>query len=152
MKDNMKIHLVSKLQEITKELKINEQEYMAKYKELVGDEVQYSNNSNNKQNMLQLNDVNPALQERGKEIETLVKSIEELGQIFKDLQTLVIHQGSILDRIDYNIDTAFDNTKKAHKELVEANNYMKSNCARNSILILLIIIFFEALLLLLKYM
>ena len=41
-------------------------------------------------NMLQLrNDSNPQIQQRGQEIETLVKSIEELGQIFKDLQVLV---------------------------------------------------------------
>jgi syntaxin 16 len=154
MKDNMKIHLINKLQDITKELKLNEQQYMNKYKEFVGDEVNYnSSQTGTNQNMLQLrSDVNPQIQQRGQEIETLVKSIEELGQIFKDLQLLVVQQGSILDRIDHNIDQAFVNTKKAHKELVAANESMKSNCARNSILVLIVIIFVEALLLLIKFM
>jgi len=102
--------------------------------------------------MLEYSDVPENLHKRGQEIDTLVKSIEELGSIFKDLQQLVVHQGSILDRIDHNIDEAFENTKKAHTELVQANESLKSNCARNSILVLIVIIFVESLLLLLKYL
>lgn len=149
----MKIHLISKIQEIIKEVKLNEQQYLSKFKEYVGDENIYNNNdynyNNNKQ--LELKEIPIHIKQRDQEIEALVSSIEELGQIFKDLQTLVIQQGSILDRIDYNIDEAFVNTKKAHKELEEANKYMKNNCARNSILILIVVIFIEALLLMLKF-
>lgn len=156
MKENMKIFLVSRLQEITKDLKLNEQLYMDRYKEYVGEDEVYTNNnasSGNNKAMLSLNSkVDPVLQQRGQEIDTLVKSIEELGNIFKDLQVLVIHQGSLLDRIDYNIEESLVNTKKAHKELVEANENMKSNCWRNSVLMLIIIIFVESLLLLLKYL
>jgi syntaxin 16 len=62
-----------------------------------------------------------------------------------------MEQGTILDRIDYNIETAFDNTKKAHINLEKANKNMEKNCARNTNLILLIIIFIMSILIIFKY-
>jgi len=41
---------------------------------------------------------------RDHEINAIVQSIEELSQIFKELAVLVIDQGTILDRIDYNME------------------------------------------------
>jgi hypothetical protein len=41
---------------------------------------------------------------RDKEIQQIARSIEELSQIFKELAILVIDQGTILDRIDYNME------------------------------------------------
>ena len=38
----------------------------------------------------------------------IVESINELAQIMKDLSVLVIDQGTIVDRIDYNIQTVRD--------------------------------------------
>ncbi|KAK7846758.1 syntaxin-43 [Quercus suber] len=42
-------------------------------------------------------------QEREREINQVVQSVNELAQIMKDLSVLVIDQGTIVDRIDYNI-------------------------------------------------
>ena len=36
----------------------------------------------------------------------------ELSTIFKELSTLIVNQGTILDRIDYNIEVARENTSK----------------------------------------
>ena len=44
------------------------------------------------------------LQERSEEVRKIVESIYELNSIFKDLNQLVILQGSLLDRIDENIE------------------------------------------------
>ena len=40
---------------------------------------------------------------KNKEIEDLVKSINKLSAVYKQLNKLVIEQGSLIDRIDYNI-------------------------------------------------
>jgi len=41
VRDNMKQNLVSKLTDFTRKLKMNEEEYMKKYRELVGDDLNY---------------------------------------------------------------------------------------------------------------
>jgi syntaxin 16 len=155
----MKLNIGSKLRDFTKKFKINEETYVNKYKELVGDENKYqtSNDDNKNSNNNFINDQvlmdnkNDILQKRDKEISTLLTSINELASIFKDLQTLVLEQGTILDRIDYNIDNAVQSTKQATEELRKADKNMKSNCARNANMVLMFVIFVFSVLLLLKF-
>ena len=45
-------------------------------------------------------------QERDREVRSILQSINDLAQIMKDLSTLVIDQGTVLDRIDYNMEQA----------------------------------------------
>ncbi len=47
------------------------------------------------------------------EIQKIVKSISELSAIFRELSVLVIDSGTILDRIDYNMEVAVDNFEAA---------------------------------------
>lgn len=47
--------------------------------------------------------------QRSKEINNIAKSINELAILFKDLSVLVVEQGTILDRIDYNVKEAKEN-------------------------------------------
>ena len=62
-----------------------------------------------------------------------------------------MEQGSILDRIDYNIEVTGDNVLKSKKSLIKANEYHKKNCFRKAILFLLIIIFIEAIFQIFKF-
>ena len=59
--------------------------------------------------------------QREKEIAELAKGIIELADIFKELQTMVIDQGTMLDRIDYNIENMVSHVKGAEKELVQVD-------------------------------
>jgi len=68
------------------------------------------------QKRVQSNDI--AIAQREQEINEIAKGIIELADIFKDLQTMVIDQGTMLDRIDYNVERMVADVKGAEKELV----------------------------------
>ena len=78
--------------------------------------------------------------ERDQEIQQIAKSIEELAHIFKELAVLVIDQGTVLDRIDYNMEQVVETTKKGMSELRKAEKYSKSSRPMKCIIILCILI------------
>ena len=161
IKINMQHTIIQKITDFTKKFKINQELYKKKYKELVGeDDPTYeineslrkdNNDSNNFENFLMTDNINQNLQNRDNELNQLLNSVNDLAQIFKDMQSLVMEQGSILDRIDYNIDIAATNVTTGKKSLVKANEYHKNNCFRNVIIVLIVCIFIEALLLIFKF-
>jgi len=51
------------------------------------------------------------------DIANIVNSVEKIAQQFKQLQVLVIEQGTLLDRIDYNLSKSEENAKKAKQQL-----------------------------------
>ena len=67
------------------------------------------------------------INQRDKEIAAIAKSIGELATIFKELSVLVIDQGTILDRIDYNMEQVNDKVEKGVEELEKAVKYQKSS-------------------------
>lgn len=56
---------------------------------------------------------------------TIVKTITTLNTVYKELQDLVIHQGSLLDRIDENIDSTHLNIEKANEHLTKVQWFDK---------------------------
>jgi syntaxin 16 len=64
--------------------------------------------------------------ERTWEIARIAKSIEGLAVLFKELATLVFEQGTMLDRIDHNMEQAARSTEIAVKELTHAEVNQKS--------------------------
>ncbi|KAK3055407.1 hypothetical protein LTS18_011811 [Coniosporium uncinatum] len=74
-----------------------------------------------KQRQMHAPNANEALiSQREKEIEDIAQGIIELANIFSELQTMVIDQGSMLDRIDYNVERMAVDVKAADKELTVA--------------------------------
>ena len=74
-----------------------------------------------------LEEMNERASEREKEIIKVAQSINELAQLFKELNVLVIEQGTILDRIDYNIEQTSVKVKQGVQELEKADDYSKKS-------------------------
>ncbi|KAH3770010.1 syntaxin-16-like [Dreissena polymorpha] len=81
-----------------------------------------------------------AVQQRDKEIANIVRSIQDLNDIFKDLSQMVVDQGTILDRIDYNIEHASVQVEKGLQQLQKAEKYQKKNRKMYFIFILALVI------------
>ncbi|KAJ1964618.1 Integral membrane protein SED5, partial [Dispira parvispora] len=59
------------------------------------------------------------ISEREREIDEIAMSIATVAEIFKDMQTMVIDQGTLLDRVDYNVEQVVSHVKEANEELDE---------------------------------
>jgi len=53
----------------------------------------------------------------------IIESIRELNQIFREMSILVVEQGTVLDRIDYNIEVTHQRVVAGNQELIKANEY-----------------------------
>ena len=80
------------------------------------------------------------MNQRDEEITRIAKSIEELAQIFKELAVLVIDQGTILDRIDYNMESAVEHVKEGVKQLEKAEEHQKNAMSVKCIIVLVLLI------------
>jgi len=79
------------------------------------------------------------IEEREKQIKEIVKSVKELAQIFNDLSILVYEQGTLIDRIDHNLEITEGYVEEAKNELVKARNYQKKYTNRLCILLLCLV-------------
>uniref|UniRef100_A0A1I8IWA4 t-SNARE coiled-coil homology domain-containing protein n=1 Tax=Macrostomum lignano TaxID=282301 RepID=A0A1I8IWA4_9PLAT len=119
---------------------------------------------------LQLVEDNTALvQQREQEINSVLRSIqtqaaslvstvegakgfEELGEIFTDVARLVVDQGEVIDRIDYNLDQVETRVHEGLQQLKKAEKYQKKNRKMLIILILAaLVVFFTILLVFTKF-
>ncbi|KAI9913324.1 hypothetical protein PsorP6_005745 [Peronosclerospora sorghi] len=87
------------------------------------------------------------INERDQEIQRIATSITELATIFKELAVLVIDQGTVLDRIDYNMEQVLEQTEKGINELEKAEKTQKNSRPMKCIGLLLILIFIMTVLL-----
>ncbi|KAK5656157.1 hypothetical protein OQA88_4917 [Cercophora sp. LCS_1] len=100
------------------------------------------------QKLLRSNDV--VISQREREIEDIAQGIIELADLFRDLQNMVIDQGTMLDRIDYNVERMATDVKEADKEIKIAEGYQKKTTKRKIIFLLLLIIAAMIILLIIK--
>lgn len=90
------------------------------------------------QKMMHSNDT--VIAQREREIEEIAQGIIELSDLFRDLQTMVIDQGTMLDRIDYNVERMHTDVKGADKEIKVASGYQRKTTKRKIILLLFLIV------------
>lgn len=80
--------------------------------------------------------------ERDREVRNILQSINDLAQIMKDLSVLVIDQGTILDRIDYNMEMVATKVDEGVKQLVQAEKTQKQSRTILCIVFLLVAVIF----------
>ena len=97
--------------------------------------------------LIELEGIESHVETRSVEISKIAKSITELNLVFKDLANLVVEQGTILDRIDYNIENVQTATREANKELLKAEETQKSSRIQKCILALVAFIVLNILIL-----
>lgn len=81
-----------------------------------------------------------AIDQREREIEKIAQGVIDLSNIFQELNSMVIDQGSLLDRIDYNVERTAEHVKGADKELTVATGYQKKSTKRKIILLLVLLV------------
>ncbi|EDK38625.2 hypothetical protein PGUG_02723 [Meyerozyma guilliermondii ATCC 6260] len=81
------------------------------------------------------------LEQRDREISKLAMGILEISTIFKEMESLVVDQGSVLDRIDYNLANTAQDLKTADKELIKAKGYQKRTTKCKIIFLLSLVVF-----------
>lgn len=80
------------------------------------------------------------MEERDEEIRKVVETIAELAQIMRDLSTLVVEQGTMLDRIDASISQAAAKVEDGVSQLQRAEKSQKAGRAMLCIVALLVLI------------
>jgi SNARE domain len=85
------------------------------------------------------------------EVDKAVEGIRSIHSLFKQMNDIVMQNGEVVDRIDYNIDTAMKSVQRGKKELIKAQQYQENGCARKFIKGQITLVLFLALLIFLKY-
>nr|CDJ93783.1 Syntaxin and Target SNARE coiled-coil region domain containing protein [Haemonchus contortus] len=93
-----------------------------------------------------------AVKEREKEVLVVNSSIRELNSLFKDLSSMVVDQGTILDRIDYNVEQASIRVSRAVSSVQKAEKHQRNDkkmhcifCQTVAIIVILLLIIFTKL-------
>uniref|UniRef100_A0A0K0DM01 t-SNARE coiled-coil homology domain-containing protein n=1 Tax=Angiostrongylus cantonensis TaxID=6313 RepID=A0A0K0DM01_ANGCA len=89
------------------------------------------------------------VKEREKEVLVVNSSIRELNSLFKDLSSMVVDQGTILDRIDYNVEQASIRISHAVGSVKKAERYQQGDkkmhcifCQTIAIVVIVLLIVF----------
>ena len=151
---NVQRSLAKQLQELSVSFRASQRKYLQEVKaqkhgDMVGDSKFGINLDDNggdfftTQQVQVVDDLQDAIQSRDQEISKIAQSIEELGTIFKELAVLVIDQGTILDRIDYNMEAVVEHTKTGITQLEKAEKQQKNSRPLKCIICLVILIFIQ---------
>ncbi|KAI5951805.1 tlg2 [Candida jiufengensis] len=115
--------------------------------------IENTTNSNHEQQQQQLQQQqqqDPYLNQREKEINKLAMGILEISTIFKEMSSIINQQGTLLDRIDYNLQSTTQDLNQANKELIKAKTYQKRTTKCKIIFFLALCVFALLMIFLLK--
>ena len=76
-----------------------------------------------------------------KSLQNLASQAAELAQMFQQLNTMIVEQGTLIDRIDYNVNETLANAVEANKQVKKAAEYQKKSRMWICVVILGILVF-----------
>ncbi|EEA05032.1 SNARE domain-containing protein [Cryptosporidium muris RN66] len=80
----------------------------------------------------------------------ITQSIAQLNAMFKEMAYLVIEQGSLVDRIDYNVELSLQKTEHAYRRVLKAEEHYRKGGMAKITYFLLVCILIEMSLLIIK--
>jgi len=92
------------------------------------------------------------VKEREREIATITRSIVEINWLFKDLTGFIVDQGTVLDRIDFNVEQTTVRVKSALRSVKKAEEYQKRSRKMYCIFVLAVCVVVGLFLLVLKHL
>jgi syntaxin 16 len=162
MKDNVTSKIALQLQELSTVFRKKQQDYLKKVRQIeqrgvtdmfeqpLGADDDFEDKGFTSAQLQHAANLSANISQREKEIIKVAKSIEELAQLFKDLSLLIVEQGTILDRIDYNCEQASIHTQEAVKQLGAANESQKKQRSKLCMLVLCMLILIAVLAVIVK--
>ncbi|KAL1212779.1 Tlg2p-like protein a [Cardamine amara subsp. amara] len=165
VRKNVQRSLATDLQLLSMELRKKQSTYLKRLKQQKEDGVDLEMNLSrnkyrpeeddfgdmlNEHQMAKIKKTEELSEEREKEIQQVVESVNDLAQIMKDLSALVIDQGTIVDRIDYNIENVASTVEDGLKQLQKAERRQKHGGMVMCVSVLVSLCFIMLLLLILK--
>jgi len=87
------------------------------------------------------------IQEREHEIREIETGIHELNEIFRDLGTMVIEQGGMLENIEANVTNSSRHVREANEELGQASEYQRK-AGRRALCLMIVLVIVVAIVLL----
>jgi syntaxin 16 len=88
--------------------------------------------------------------ERDQEFQNILTSIKSLHEMFQDLHTLVIEQGTMLDRIDHNMTVTHERVVQGKIQLEKAAKHQEAGTFQLCVLLLVVMIIGFAIALMVK--
>jgi syntaxin 16 len=79
-------------------------------------------------------------EERDQEFQNILNNIKSLHEMFQDLNTLVIEQGTMLDRIDHNMTVTHERVVQGRKQLEKAQKHQEAGTFKLCVLLLVVMI------------
>ncbi|KPI85450.1 vesicle-associated membrane protein putative syntaxin-like protein [Leptomonas seymouri] len=144
---NIQVHLSTRFKQLTAEFKATQERFGTQLRRLeqksskymkIGSDAAYEKVKREEKtaHFLEMGfseqDVEPLLledmchEQTSKEIKEILDSIQEIHSMFEDVHNMVVEQGTMLDRIDYNVDKALISASKAQIELERTRERQES--------------------------
>lgn len=163
IRKNIQRSLASKLQSLSQEFRTMQKTYLDQLKKFKGggsftsligetpkEETKEEDTGFTTSQLMDLMSAEELATERDQEIKKICESIEQLSVVFKELAALVIDQGTIIDRIDYNMEQAVERTTAGLSELKKAEEHQKSSRPLKCMVLLVVLIVVMVIILLVR--